>query len=258
MSKNTGQRLVGFRFGDVRCSSHSIEDLLEEIRGLLSDRAAVPRTVLCLNAHIYNIAAGDARLRRCLSSARVVAADGMSVVWGARLFGVNISERCNMTEAFREFLVARRMPPSRAIIMGCSGEEAAAAAARINGISPHCRITGAYSGYLNDDECRTVFKAERGVDFIFLGMGTPRTEYVSQLAAVECPGAIVWGIGGGTVRIYAGSMKEAPALLRRLGLQWMDRLIREPWVLWRRYLIGNPVFAVRVLLAGMRGRIGYR
>jgi N-acetylglucosaminyldiphosphoundecaprenol N-acetyl-beta-D-mannosaminyltransferase len=109
---------------------------------------------------------------------------------------------------------------------------------------------------LGDDEYRGLCAQQTGVDFILLGMGTPRTERVAQLAAASCPGAIVWGIGGGTVRILAGTLREAPALWRRLGLHWLYRLGREPRQLWRRYLIGNPRFAWRVLKAARAARRG--
>jgi exopolysaccharide biosynthesis WecB/TagA/CpsF family protein len=74
----------------------------------------------------------------------------------------------------------------------------------------------------------------------------------AQLAAEICPEAIVWGIGGGTVRIFAGTMREAPVLWRRLGLQWLYRLLREPRQLWHRYLIGNPLFGLRILKMAWR------
>ncbi len=154
-----------------------------------------------------------------------------------------------MTEALRAFLVAPQMPPSRAILIGCSVAEAEAAAAEMNRSSQHCRVVRAISGYLSEEEYREICAHLDGVDLIFLGMGTPRTEAVTALAARSRPEAIVWGIGGGTVRILAGTMLEAPALWRRLGLQWLYRLFQEPPLLWRRYLIGNPLFVMRVLKA---------
>jgi exopolysaccharide biosynthesis WecB/TagA/CpsF family protein len=113
--------------------------------------------------------------------------------------------------------------------------------------STHCRIVETFSGYLAEAQYRKIFSEHREVDFIFLGMGTPKTEQVAAWAAAIAPRAIVWGIGGGTIRIYAGTLKEAPAFLRRLGLQWVYRLIEEPAKLWKRYLIGNPVFFLRIL-----------
>jgi N-acetylglucosaminyldiphosphoundecaprenol N-acetyl-beta-D-mannosaminyltransferase len=243
-----------FNMGGVPCCTHTIAQLVAELRTLLRDKTLRPRTVLCVNAHIYNRATADPTLKQNLEAARVVAADGMAVVWAARLFGVRIPERCNMTESFRAFLTEPDMPANRAILIGCSPAEAEAAAAEIHRSSRHCRVLGAFSGFLDDAAYRAICEQHRAVDLILLGMGTPRTEFVAAQAAAICPEAIVWGIGGGTVRILAGTMEEAPIAWRRLGLQWLHRLLREPHRLWRRNLIGHPLFAFLILKAAFASR----
>lgn len=236
-----------FLIGDIPCSTHSIPEFLDEIRTLLLDRALRPRTLLCINAHIFNLACSDAALRTALGEARVVTADGMALVWVAPLCGARIAERCNMTEAYHAFLESKTLPASRAVLIGCSQEEAEAAAARANSVSSHCRIVAAYSGFLALEEYPRLLARHTDLDFILVGMGTPRTELCAQLLAAAQPSAIVWGIGGGTVRIESGTMVEAPSLARRLGLQWVHRLASEPRTLWKRYLLGNPLFLWRVL-----------
>jgi N-acetylglucosaminyldiphosphoundecaprenol N-acetyl-beta-D-mannosaminyltransferase len=59
-------------------------------------------------------------------------------------------------------------------------------------------------------------------------MGTPRAESLSLLAKQTFPHAIVWLIGGGTLRIYAGTKRRAPVVLSRLGLEWTHRIWYEP------------------------------
>jgi exopolysaccharide biosynthesis WecB/TagA/CpsF family protein len=226
-----------------------VAQFLHELKTLLSDKSQRPRTALFINAHVYNLAVNDPVLRRHLNAARVVTADGMAIVWAAPLFKARLQERCNMTEAFRAFLAAAEMPPSTALLLGCATRDAEAAAGTIERISSHCRIRHAYSGFLTDQEYQKIFQANTDVDFIFLGMGTPRTEQLTQLAVEVCPKAIVWAIGGGTIRIMAGTMTEAPGIWRRFGLQWLHRLASEPGELWRRYLVGNPAFVCRVLKA---------
>jgi N-acetylglucosaminyldiphosphoundecaprenol N-acetyl-beta-D-mannosaminyltransferase len=243
-----------FQLGGVRCSTHSIAELLAELRMLLADKAATPRTILYVNAHVHNLAARDAGLRRALADARITAADGMGVVWAARLFGIQMAERCNMTEAFTAFLTDDSMPPSRALLFGCTESEARAAAAKATADSAHCRVVGAHSGFLDDTAYRDILSAQKEIDLILLGMGTPRTELLAGLTAAVCPGAIIWAIGGGTIRIYAGRMREAPVLWRRTGLQWLYRLGAEPRQLWHRYLLGNPVFVMRILACRLWGR----
>lgn len=242
-----------FRFGIVRCSTHTIPQLIEEVRVLLQDKDLQPRTILCVNSHIYNLACRNEMLRRWLNEARIVTADGMAIVWAARLFGVKIPERCNMTEAFRAYLMQTDLPPSHAMLVGCSLEEAAAAAQNINGISSHLKVVQTVSGYLRLEEYERLFYNSPDIDFILLGMGTPKSEEVAALAARVSPRCVAWAVGGGTVRIFAGTMIEAPTVWRRLGLQWLHRLFSEPATLWKRYVLGNPVFVWRIFKAALHG-----
>jgi len=221
---------------------------------LLNDRSLRPRTILCVNAHVFNVAWSDAALRETLNNAPIVAADGMAIVWAAPAFGARIPERCNMTEAFRAFLQADDMPHSEGVLVGLTEKEGRLAARTIEQMSSHCRIVKVVSGYLDEAHYERVFESLADVDFIFVGMGTPRTERISELAQAACPQAIVWGVGGGTMKIFAGIMKEAPVFFRRTGLQWLYRLCSDPATLWRRYLIGNPLFVYRTLKSALRPR----
>ena len=235
-----------FSFGVIRCSPHGIPDLLAEIRRLLENHTLHPRSILCVNAHIYNCACRNEHLQRCLNEARIVAPDGIVIVWTARLFGMIVPGRCNMTEAYHAFLADPDMPATKAILIGCSETEARNAARKANSSSSHCQVVAAYSGFLQDRDYESILREHRGVDLILLGMGTPRTELLARKACRECPESLVWGIGGGTIRIEAGTMIEAPRFWRRTGLQWLHRLLAEPTVLWRRYLLGNPLFLGRI------------
>ncbi|MFZ5518910.1 MAG: WecB/TagA/CpsF family glycosyltransferase [Candidatus Zhuqueibacterota bacterium] len=238
-----------FHFGKIKCSTHTIPQQIQAVRQLLHDRASRPRTILTVNAHIYNQLYTDTTLQKIFNAARIVTADGMSIVWAARLFHTGLFERANATEAFRAFLLEQEMPENTGVLIGCTEEEAAAAAGTIEAMSSHCRITRTVSGYLSDEQYRDLFATMGQVDFIYLGMGTPKTERIAALASALVPDAIIWGIGGGTIRIFAGTMTEAPVFWRRAGLQWLHRLISDPTALWKRYIIGNPLFLYRVFKA---------
>lgn len=235
--------------GPLSCSPHTIGQFVDEIRMLLRNKQQQPRIILCINAHIYNLAMKDAALRKCLNEARINTADGAAIVWAARFCGGAIPERCNMTEAFRAFLNDSTMPLTTAILVGVTDSECEAATLHINSIQSHCRIIHASSGFLDETAYTKIFQQYASVDFILLGMSTPRTELTAQLAASLRPQAIVWSIGAGTIRIYAGTMKEAPVWMRRIGLQWLHRLFSDPRALWKRYIIGNPRFILHVLRA---------
>lgn len=230
-------------FGGVVCSTLTTTDLLTEIRLLLSDVRQQPRTINCVNAHIHNLARCNEHLRSCLERSRIVAIDGMSVVWAVRLSGESVSGRCNMTEAFREFLFDPTLPKTKGVLIGGEDGVASKAASRISKHS-RCSIVETYSGFLSYQEYYDLLGRVGDVEFVFVGMGTPRSEVlVAELVPEVLPAAIGWHIGGGTIEILAGKRTEAPVFLRRAGMQWLYRLCREPKRLWKRYLLGNPLFA---------------
>ena len=233
--------------GPLRCSSHTREQFLEEIRRLLASRDMQPRALACVNAHIYNLATRDEELRRRLNAARVLAADGIAIVWAARWFGHRFPERCNMTEAFHDFLRASDFPETSAVLIGCTDEELHAAGKAISSISTHCRIAGTCSGFLKIEDYRAFLEKHDDVDLVLIGAGTPRSEELLELATRCLPRAIAWHVGGGTVRILAGTIKEAPRWMRWCGLQWLHRLCLEPVRLAPRYLAGNPRFILHVV-----------
>ncbi len=238
--------------GPVSCSACDIPHLLVRIKTALSDRLRAGFSVNFMNAHLYNLCWTDAEMRRLINESDVVAADGMSIVWASRLFGFRIPGRCNMTDSFRAFLADRTAPASTAILVGGTQEEAERAARAIEKDGPHVRITEAISGFHTITEYAEWLKPETPPDLVLVGMGSPKSEQFIEAARRLWPGAVVWHIGGGTIMFFAGSLVEAPAWMRRCGLQWLHRLVIEPRRMWRRYVLGNPLFVLRVIEAALR------
>ncbi len=238
--------------GHARCSSHSIEQFLADIQGLLQDRTVQPRILNLQNAHLYNMTYEDPAFAELVNSSRIVVADGMSIVWAARLFGVRMTERCNMTDSFRAFLADTRFPATTALLIGGNAEQARGAADRINADSLHVKVSDTVDGFLPVEGFREALRTRNEPDFVLIGMGSPKSEQVACIAAERFPRAIIWHIGGGTVMFFAGSLVEAPVWMRRLGMQWLHRLFQEPSRMWRRYIIGNPLFVWRIVKAATR------
>jgi len=88
---------------------------------------------------------------------------------------------------------------------------------------------------------------EQQPELIVLGMGMPKQEAVAaELAVTGGPCLIV--CGGAILDFLGGKVSRAPEWLRRLGGEWLYRLLREPKRLFMRYVVGNPLFLLRTLL----------
>ena len=84
-------------------------------------------------------------------------------------------------------------------------------------------------------------------------MGNPLQEKWLDRHLAETGARIGVGVGA-FFDFAAGEVVRAPAWMNRLGIEWIFRLAQEPKRLWRRYVVGNPVFLWRVLLSGRKGR----
>jgi N-acetylglucosaminyldiphosphoundecaprenol N-acetyl-beta-D-mannosaminyltransferase len=241
-----------FMFGPVKCSTYGKQEFLAVVKELLTSPMDTPRTINCLNAHIFNLAWRDKRLTDTLNKSRIVTADGMSIVWASILFKKRLKERCNMTEVFRDFMRDSSFPQSRAVLIGGDIEVAKESADKINRLCSHIKVIDSMSGYLLEDAYKSYFQQCEQLDFVFLGLGTPKSEYLSELISVIQPQAIVWHIGGGTILFLADRLPEAPKWMRRAALQWLHRLLIEPKRMWRRYLLGNFSFVWRVLRCSVK------
>lgn len=81
---------------------------------------------------------------------------------------------------------------------------------------------------------------------LFVAMGVPRQELWVDARFKDLKPSVVLAVGA-LFDFYSGDMPRAPALLRRAGMEWCYRLYKEPRRLFRRYVVGNPLFVIRVL-----------
>ena len=87
-----------------------------------------------------------------------------------------------------------------------------------------------------------------GLIVLLVGFGAPRQERWIAAHGDACGATLTLGVGG-LFDYYSGRIPRAPQWLREIGGEWIYRLIQEPRRLWKRYLVGNVVFVVRVLRA---------
>ena len=82
---------------------------------------------------------------------------------------------------------------------------------------------------------------------LLVALGTPyQEEWISENKdKINIP--IVIAIGSG-LYFLSGTIKRAPKWMRNIGLEWFYRLFQEPKRLWRRYIIGIPIFVFNIIV----------
>jgi N-acetylglucosaminyldiphosphoundecaprenol N-acetyl-beta-D-mannosaminyltransferase len=78
-----------------------------------------------------------------------------------------------------------------------------------------------------------------------VAFGAPRQELWIARWRDHLTIPVAMGVGG-LFDFYSGRIPRAPVWMREIGLEWVYRLSQEPRRMWRRYVIGNPLFLYRV------------
>jgi N-acetylglucosaminyldiphosphoundecaprenol N-acetyl-beta-D-mannosaminyltransferase len=237
----------------VRIHSLTLADLLDEVSRFVA--LGMRRTVMYANVHVLNTAYGDPELRSILNAADVVYCDGFGVVLGARLLGGRLPGR--MTGAdwiypFCEHCV--RQGHSVYFLGGWPGVAERAAEVLLRHY-PALRIVGTHHGYIHDLLLAGTIAAINAAqpDIVLVGMGTPTQEKWVAAHRTELDAPVCWTVGA-LFDYVAGEVPRGPRWMLDHGLEWLYRLYIEPRRLGKRYLIGNPLFLLRVLRQRIMGR----
>lgn len=209
---------------------------------------AEPSLVAYANAHTLNIASRDPGYREVLRSAAIVMNDGSGVGIAARLWGLPFPENLNGTDMNPLILglAAERGWP--VYFVGARPGVAEVAAQRMSERFPGLKVVGTRNGYFRRDEEEAVAAEVRssGAGLVMVAMGNPLQEEWLVRNLAETGARLGVGVGA-FFDFTAGSVKRAPSWMNRWGIEWVWRLAQEPRRLWRRYVLGNPLFLARVI-----------
>ncbi len=230
---------------------------IESIDAFVSART--PHKIIVANAAKLVKAQKDMELLRALRTSNLVTADGISIVLGARMFGVKLVERVTGSEHLLPLscqLAARK--EYSVFLLGAGPGVAEKAATILKGQYPGLRVAGTYSPAYNvlHDERETTRAVgavrEAAPDILFVALGTPKQEkWISRnLDALEVPVCI--GVGA-TLDFIAGVSKRPPPWVHRVGFAWLYRLLHEPGRLWKRNYEGL-IFMILVARERLFGR----
>ncbi len=104
------------------------------------------------------------------------------------------------------------------------------------------------NGYkdLDDFENLLITIAKTKIKTIVIGLGTPKQEEFAYKLSQKILGLQIICVGN-FLEFYFGTIKRAPIILHNSGFEWLFRLITEPKRLWKRYLLGIPIFVFRLI-----------
>lgn len=195
------------------------------------------------NANSIEISRRDTALLDSLNRCNLLLADGSGVLWGSKLMGKPLKYNLNGTDLVPALCDSGREAGISFFFLGAKPGVAKRASENLASRFPGMKVAGTRDGYFNDDEVSDVIQnvLDAKPDVLLLAMGTPLQEiwidrYASQLPGITCIAV------GGLFDFMAGDVARAPLVFRKLGFEWLWRLVMEPKRLWRRYVVGNLTY----------------
>jgi len=191
-------------------------------------------------------------LRGMYEEADLVLADGMPLLWAGRLQSTRLPERVAGSELIYTLSAAAAAAGRSIYLLGgnpCVAEHAGQVLAKLY---PGLRVVGSHCppfGFeKNDTEMRTIREslASARPDIVYVGLGFPKQERLIEAVRDVLPASWFLGVGV-SFSFVSGEIRHAPRWMRKIGFEWVHRLVQEPGRLFKRYVIHDIPFAIRLL-----------
>ena len=200
------------------------EAVAQAVENLQSKRRCM---VVTPNAEIAQSCVTDDRLRELVRKAGLVLPDGIGVIYASRILKKPLKQRVPGVEFGENLVSALRDTGKTIFFLGGKPGVAEEAAHRLQVKYPGLKVAGTKDGYFQREEEAVEAVQQAKPDVLFVCLGSPKQEYFMADHFDQLGATLMVGLGG-SLDVYAGKVERAPALFRKLGLEWFYRLLRQP------------------------------
>lgn len=238
----TQTRLLGVRIDNV-----SVDAVLKFIeRTIFAKRKAVIEYV---NVHALNVAYLDPLFKNFLNNSDLVFCDGFGVVLGAKLTGQKIDHRFTPPDWIEDLCELAETQQWNIFFLGSTLETVNKASEKLKVKFPNLNISvhdGFFNQHNGENEKVIAQINAFNTQILVVGMGMPLQEKWISDNFDKLRVNVFFPVGA-MFDYVSGTVRRGPSWLTDHGFEWLTRLVIEPKRLWKRYIIGNPVFLLRVL-----------
>ena len=235
----------------VPVSRAGIGGAVEKIEKMLEDGRF--HYVFTPNSEILMQAYQDPGFSDILKSADLLTADGIGVVYAAKIFGQPIAERAAGYDISKELMRVMAEKGQTLYLFGSAPGIAEKAKENLLREYPALKILGLHNGFFDQAEEEKLIEEINALrpNLLFVCLGAPKQEKWIYAHRGQLKAGVAIGLGG-CLDVYAGNVKRAPDIFIKLGLEWFYRLVKEPKRFFR--MLALPKFMWTVLRVKRRGK----
>jgi len=202
-----------------------------------------------INPHVYNLSRIEPDVLQFINQCDLICLDGLGTCLALKhrygWFKTPPIHRVVALQLFDAFM-AELSTPCTTLLIGVETQDVEKSAMNMTKLNANLSFAGTANGFQHAADYEAFLSKHAGINLILIGAGTPKSESIATLARQVCPEAIVFHLGAGTVKVYAGTKHRAPAWVSAYGLEWAHRMLLEPHTR-ERYLKGGWRFIRHVM-----------
>ncbi|MGE8104775.1 WecB/TagA/CpsF family glycosyltransferase [Allorhizobium sp. NPDC080224] len=217
---------------------HEVVDCIEAER-----RSGQFRYVVTPNVdHVVRMR-GNLRLKEIYKASWLSLCDSKPIYWVARLLGIRMT-LVTGSDLTSHLFHERIRPHDKVVLIAPYAEVGSRMAERFPEIDFRCHVPP--QGLISKPEAMEAcvrFVTESETDFVFIAVGSPQSELLAHEISKSKQASGICICCGASLEFITDLQTRAPALMQRLGLEWLYRLLSDPKRLWRRYVYSVPPLA---------------
>lgn len=219
---------------DVPVHPLTYDAFLDLVAGFITEGG--PHQVCTANPEFVMTAQRQPEFMAVLHEADLVLADGVGLLWAARRQGQTLPERVTGSDGIYELAGRAALHGWRLYLLGAAPGVAQRAATILRERYPTLQVAGTYAGSPADDDYPGIAERIKRArpDILLVAYGAPRQDLWIARHKEDLGVPVSMGVGGAYDHI-TGVRRRAPSWVIRLNLEWLWRLITQPWR-WRRQL----------------------
>lgn len=177
----------------------------------------------------------------------IIIPDGVGTVIASKIVKSPVEEKIAGIEVMHEMLLKCAREGKGVYLLGAQEDVLQECRKNLEKTIEGLKIVGLHNGFFDLDNCKDIVDDIKKSNpwALFVAMGCPRQEKFIEEHMDELPCTFYMGVGG-SFDVFAGNTTRAPKWMISLGLEWLHRVLKEPWRIKR--LISIPKFLWRVVI----------